>query len=388
MSYTYDAPVPGSALGVKETVASTGRFHGFPIRRLLAGVRGPAAGKELPDFTRQLATLLKAGSNTPAALEALVPDIQSPALREAVEALELATKRGLPLNKAMRAHPRIFDRVYTEIVAAGEQAGTPMEDMLDPLAAGLVTAEKIRSKIARAMIQPMFTLGATCLGGWYMIQTVVPTFAGIYEREGVDLPLVTRLLIELGNVAATVGDGALFAAGIGLLSLPKILASPAVRTVTDRMVLRIPIIGPLQTLGSVARFMRFFSMLLSTKTIHEAEAIQLAAQTAPNSAIAARLAAAAENVAAGTKNVSGALERTGVVPRIYIQILRTGEASGELPELTAYAAERLEERVMSQVEKAQEALIPLVMLIVIGVVALMMVALYGPMAGLYKVLLS
>ena len=84
-----------------------------------------------------------------------VPDIESPALREAVEALELATKRGLPLNKAMRAHPRIFDRVYTEIIAAGEHAGT-LERMLDPLATGLVTAEKIRSKVARAMIQPMF----------------------------------------------------------------------------------------------------------------------------------------------------------------------------------------------------------------------------------------
>lgn len=85
--------------------------------------------------------------------------------------------------------------------------------------------------------------------------------------------------------------------------------------------------------------------------------------------------------------MSGALERTGVIPRIYIQILRTGEKTGEVPELAAYAAERLEEKVMSQVEKAQEALIPLVMFIVIGVVALMMIGLYGPMAGLYKVLL-
>lgn len=386
MSFSYDTTIPGTAAGRSAFPPDGEGRNVFRLRRWVAHLRGPAHGKELPDFTRQLATLLKAGSNAPEALETLVPDIESPALREAVEALELATKRGLPLNKAMRAHPRIFDRVYTEIIAAGEHAGT-LDRMLDPLATGLVTAEKIRSKVARAMIQPMFTLGATFMGGWYMIQTVVPTFAGIYEREGVELPIVTRMLIALGNVASAAGDGAFFAAGIGLLLLPKILSLPAVRDVKDRLLLRIPIIGPLQKLSSVSRFMRFFSMLLSTKSIHEAEAIQLAAQTAPNSAVAARLAAAAQDVAAGTKKVSGALERTGVIPRIYIQILRTGEKTGEVPELAAYAAERLEEKVMSQVEKAQEALIPLVMFVVIGVVALMMIGLYGPMAGLYKVLL-
>ena len=387
MSFSYDTTIPGSAAGRSASPPDGEGRNVFRVRRWVAHLRGPAPGKELPDFTRQLATLLKAGSNAPEALETLVPDIESPALREAVEALELATKRGLPLNKAMRAHPRIFDRVYTEIIAAGEHAGT-LERMLDPLATGLVTAEKIRSKVARAMIQPMFTLGATFMGGWYMIQTVVPTFAGIYEREGVELPIVTRMLIALGNVASAAGDGAFFAAGIGLLLLPKILSLPAVRDVKDRLLLRIPIIGPLQKLSSVSRFMRFFAMLLSTKSIHEAEAIQLAAQTAPNSAVAARLAAAAQDVAAGTKKVSGALERTGVIPRIYIQILRTGEKTGEVPELAAYAAERLEEKVMAQVEKAQEALIPLVMFVVIGMVALMMIGLYGPMAGLYKVLLQ
>lgn len=384
MSYTYDsAPIPGAA----RSSASEGARAVQSIMRILSRMRGPAPSKELPDFTRQLATLLKAGTNAPEALETLVPDIESRALREAVEAIEVATKRGLPLNKAMRAHPRIFDRVYTEIVAAGEHAGT-LEEMLDPLASGLVTAEKIRTKVARAMIQPMFTLAATFMGGWYMIQTVVPTFAGIYEREGVTLPVVTRLLIALGNAASAAGDAAFFGAGLVLLMIPRLIALPGVRSVVDRVLLRLPVIGPLQRLGSVSRFMRFFSMLLATKAIHEAEAIQLAAQTAPNTAIAARLAAAAQDVAAGNKKVSGALERTGVMPRVYVQILRTGEKTGDDAALAAYAAERLEEKVMAQVERAQEALIPLVMFVVIGVVAVLMIGLYGPMAGMYKVLLQ
>jgi type IV pilus assembly protein PilC len=386
MSFTYDAvsAAPGfTAPGAGEP-AGPRRDRG--IFAYLAGLRGPSAKKELPDFTRQLATLLQAGTNAPEALETLRRDVQSRELRAAVEALEVATKRGLPLYAAMRRHPRIFDRVYTEIVAAGERSGT-LERMLDPLAAGLVTAEKIRSKVARAMIQPVFSLAATFLGGWYMIQKVVPTFAGIYEREGVELPAVTRGLIALANLASAAGDAGLIALGALLLLLPKLLGAPGVRAVTDRIVLRLPIIGPLARISSVSSFMRFFSMLLATEAIQEAEAIELAAQTAPNSGMAARLADAARDVAAGTTKVSGALERTGVVPRIYVQILRTGEATGQVTKLAAYAADRLEEKVMDQVEKAQAAVVPLATCVVIGVVAVILVGLYGPMTGLYKVLL-
>jgi hypothetical protein len=96
--------------------------------------------------------------------------------------------------------------------------------------------------------------------------------------------------------------------------------------VTDRVVLRLPIIGPLAQVSSVSSFMGLFSMLLATNAIQEAEAIELAAQTARNSSVAARLATAALDVAAGTHKVSGALRKTGVVPPVYVQILRTGEA--------------------------------------------------------------
>ena len=387
MSYRYDTPpVASSGLRASAPIARAPRIAGA-LSRMAVQLRGPAPAKELPDFTRQLATLLRAGTNTPEALETLVADLQSPALRRAVEALEEATKRGLPLHKAMRAHPAVFDRVYTEIVAAGEQAGT-LERMLEPLATGLITAERIRSRIARAMIQPAFTLAATLLGGWYMIQTVVPTFAGIYAQEGVELPVVTRILIAVGEATSAAGDLGFAAAGVGLLLLPKLLAAPRVRAVMDRLVIRLPILGPLQRLGSVARFMRFFSMLLSTKATHEADAIQLAAQTAPNSYIAAKLALAAQDVASGNRKVSGALERTGVIPRVYIQILRTGERTGEDAELAGYAADRLEEKVMAQVESGQEVLLPLVGFLVIAIVGFIMVGLFGPLTGLSGVLLN
>lgn len=387
MNFSYDTlpASPAGGLPLGEPAAPLPA-----LRRLMAqlsALRGPSAKKELPDFTRQLATLLQAGTNAPEALETLRRDVQSRDLRAAVEALELATKRGLPLHAALRRHPRIFERVYTEIVAAGERSGT-LERMLDPLAAGLVTAEKIRGRVARAMIQPLFSLAATFLGGWYMIQKVVPTFAGIYEREGVELPVVTRALIKLAHVASAAGDGGLVAIAAVLLLIPRVLAAPGVRSLTDRIVLRLPIVGPLARISSVSSFMRFFSMLLATESIQEAEAIELAAGTAANSAMAARLAAAARDVAAGSAKVSGALERTGVVPRVYVQILRTGESTGQVTRLAAYAADRLEEKVMDQVEKAQAAVVPLATCFVIAVVAVMLIGLYGPMTGLYKVLLK
>ncbi len=259
--------------------------------------------------------------------------------------------------------------------------------MLDPLAAGLITAGRIRSKVSRAMIQPMFSLGATFLGGWYMVQKVVPTFADIYQREGVELPIVTRFLIGVANLASAAGNTGLIVLATVFLLLPRVLDLPAVRGLSHRAVLRIPIVGPLSRNSSIASFMRFFSMLLSTEAIQEAEAIELAARTAPNRAIADRLAAAARDVAAGTRKVSGALERTGVVSPIHVQILRTGERTGQVARLASYAADRLEESVMGQVEKAQDAVVPLATCVVIAVVGVMLVGLYGPMTGLYEILL-
>lgn len=387
MRFTYEPELPAApTLRPHPSPATRGAALRAAAAALLAPLRGLRPAKELPDLTRQLATLLQAGTNTPDALATLRADVQSRELRAAVEALEVATKRGLALHEAMRRHPRIFDRVYTEIVAAGERAGT-LERMLDPLAAGLVAAERTRSRVARAMIQPLASLAATLLGGWYMVQKVVPTFADIYAREGVELPAVTRGLLALGRFAEGAGDAGLVVLGGGLLLLPKLLAAERVRPLADRVVLRLPVAGPLARLSSAARFMRFFSMLLSTDAIREAEAVALAARTAPNAALAARLAAAAPDVAAGTRTLASALERTGVLPPVCVQILRTGEATGQVARLAAYAADRLEERVNEQVERAQAAVVPLATGVVICVVGVMLVGLYGPMSGLYEVLL-
>jgi type IV pilus assembly protein PilC len=388
MVFTYDAApsrTAGSPADPRSSPGDRGQVR-QRVSAVRAGLRGPTARRELPDFTRQLATLLQAGTNAPEALETLCGDVQSPQLRVAVEALEVATKRGLPLHAAMRRHPKVFDRVYTEIVAAGERAGT-LERMLEKLAEGLVAAEKIRSRVSRAMVQPLFSLAAALLGGWYMVQKVVPTFAGIYEREGVELPVVTRALLALAELGASAGSAGMGVLAVTLLLLPKALALPGVRSASDRLVLRLPVFGPLARISSASSFMRFFSMLLAAESIQEAEAIELAAQTAANSAVAERLGAAARDVAAGTRKISGALQRTGVLPPIYVQILRTGEASGRVTELAEYAATRLEEKVMDQVEKAQAAVVPMATCVVIGVVAVMMIGLYGPMAGLYQVLL-
>jgi type II secretory pathway component PulF len=390
MSFTYEAdPAPraGGPAVSQDDGGTSPRGLASLVQENVARLRGPSAKRELPDFTRQLATLLQAGTNPPEALETLRGEIQSRELRAAVMSLEVATKRGLPLHAAMRRHPKVFDTVYTEIVAAGVEAGT-LERMLERLAVALVTAEKVRAKVARAMIQPLFSLAATLLGGWYMIQKVVPTFVGIYEREGVELPAVTRALLAMAEATEAVGDAGLIAAGVVLLFLPRVFAAPGVRSLVDRAVLRLPIIGPLAKISSVANFMRFLSMLLATDAIQEARAIELAARTARNSSIAGRLGTAARDVAAGTSKVAGALKRTGVVPPVYVQILRTGEATGKLTDLSGYAADRLEEKVLDQVEKAQAAVVPLATCVVIAMVAVMLIGLYGPMTGLYQVLMK
>lgn len=348
--------------------------------------RGPSARQELPRFSRQLATLLHAGTNAPEALETLGPGLASPELRRTVELLEVATKRGLPLYAAMREHPRVFDRVYTEIVAAGEQAGS-LSRMLDPLADGLVADERMRRTTRRAMIYPVFSLAATIIGGWYMVQRVVPTFASIYARDGVDLPGTTRVLLALSDLAGNAGEaGLLVAAGI-LLSIPRVLARPAVRARVDALVLRLPVLGHLARVRALSNFMRYFALLLSSGS-QEVDAIELAAQTAPNLVLAKKLGAAAREVATGSAKISAALQRTGVVPPTWVQVLQTGEKSGQLARLTTFAAARVEEEAEDAVAGVQALSEPLAITIVAGVVGFLVVGLYAPMANLYNVLLQ
>ena len=349
--------------------------------------RGPAARKELPGFTRQLSTLLHAGTNAPEALETLRPGVSSPELRRTVEALEIATKRGLPLYAAMREHPNVFDRVYTEIVAAGEQAGT-LSKMLDPLADGLVAEERLRRKTRRAMIYPVFSLAATVIGGWYMVQKVVPTFASIYEREGVELPSITRVLLALSDVAGRAGEAGMLVLAAVLIAIPRVLALPAVKPRVDALMLRLPVLGKLARVRSLSNFMRYFALLLSTGSIQEVDAIELAAQTAPNLALSEKLAAAAREVAMGTAKISTALQRTGVVPPTWVQVMQTGEKSGQLAHLTEFAAARLEEEAEDAVAGVQALSEPLALTIVALAVGFLVVGLYAPMANLYQVLLQ
>ena len=349
--------------------------------------RGPAASQELPGFTRQLSTLLHAGTNAPEALETLRPGLASPELQRTVEALEIATKRGLPLYAAMREHPRVFDRVYTEIVAAGEQAGT-LSKMLDPLADGLVAEERLRRKTRRAMIYPVFSLAATVIGGWYMVQKVVPTFASIYEREGVELPSITRVLLALSDVAGRAGEAGMLVLAAVLIAIPRVLALPAVKPRVDALMLRLPVLGKLARVRSLSNFMRYFALLLSTGSIQEVDAIELAAQTAPNLALSEKLAAAAREVAMGTAKISTALQRTGVVPPTWVQVMQTGEKSGQLAHLTEFAAARLEEEAEDAVAGVQALSEPLALTIVALAVGFLVVGLYAPMANLYQVLLQ
>ena len=384
MGFKDDAPATLSRAGA---LAGSHAALGAGVTSALERVRSPSARQELPTFTRQLATLLHAGTSAPEALETLRPGVVSRELRAAVEALELDTKRGLALSAAMRLHPNVFSRVYTEVVGAGEQAGT-LDRMLDPLAANLLLDERMRRKTKRAMAYPAFSLTATLLGGWYLLQNVVPTFASIYEREGAELPAITRVLLILSHAASHVGQLGMFAIVAALFALSRLLSRPSSKARLDAIALGIPVVARLARARANSNFMRYLSLLVSTESTPEGAAIELAAHTAPNSVLAGRLAAAAAEVAKGVARISVALAGTGVVPPLWVQVIQTGEKSGQLAEQAKYAADRLEEETEELMENMQGVARNTAMGIVAGAVGFLVIAIYAPMANLYQVLLK
>jgi hypothetical protein len=205
--------------------------------------------------------------------------------------------------------------------------------------------------------------------------------------EGVDLPAITRALLALSRIAGHTGEAGMLGIAAVLIAIPRVLAHPVMKPRADAIVLRLPVLGRLAQVRALSNFMRYFALLLSTGSIQEVDAIELAAQTSPNLALADRLAAAAREVAMGTAKISAALQRTGVVPPTWVQVMATGEKSGQLAQLTEFAAARLEEEAEDAVAGVRALSEPLALTIVALAVGFLVVGLYAPMANLYQVLL-
>jgi len=331
---------------------------------------------ELAIFTRQLASLLRAGMPMVQALATVRRQGSNRLLVAAVGDIEEALSReGGNLADCLEEHPRIFGAVYRGLVRAGEEGGNLVE-VLEGLADHLARSAKMRGQVVGAFIYPIFLVLVGTAAIFVLMAFVLPRFQEMFKGLGQQLPAATKALMAFSGFLAT-NWWAVLAGIVGsALILTALLRRPAVREALDRRLLRLPVLGKMWLKLEVARISRTLAALLGNG-VKMLDALAVTGQTARNLAIRRTFPAIIKGVAGG-RDLSAMTEEAGVFPSLMHSLLRTGEETGELPEMLSQLAEIYEAEADRAVAGAVRLLEPMLILLLGGAVAVIVAAVMLP----------
>ena len=341
--------------------------------RLRPGRRRGLGSEALARLTRQLATLLRGGLTLDAALNALVA--QRARYSEVLMGVRARVQEGYSFAEALSASRRTFPELLVATVGAGERIGR-LEEVLERLAEHFEKRQALRQQVRAALAYPMvltvFSLAIVSL----MLVYVVPQVTPVFVDSGVELPLLTRMLMTVSDFARTYGWLALLLAAAGGALLARALRLPAARSRLHKLVLRTPLFGALSRELNSARLMQSLATLTEAG-VSVWESLRVAARMLTNLPMREAAMDAAEEVSEG-KPAAEALDRSGLFPPLCIQLIASGEASGELHRLLGRAAETQERDLSARINTLTSLLQPLLILLVGGFVLLIVLSILMP----------
>ena len=333
-----------------------------------------AFGNEaLAQLTRQLATLLRGGLPLDAALNALAA--QRARHSQVLMGVRSRVQEGYSFAEALGASRRSFPELLVATVGAGERIGR-LEEVLERLAEHFEKSQALRQQVQAALAYPMvltvFSLAIVSL----MLVYVVPQVTPVFVDSGVELPLLTRVLIAVSDFARAWGWLALLAAAAGCGLLARALRLPAARLKLHRLLLRTPLFGALSRELNSARLMQSLSTLTDAG-VSVWESLRVAARMLTNLPMRQAAMDAARKVSEG-KPAAEALDRDGLFPPLCIQLIASGEASGELHQLLGRAAETQERDLSARINTLTSLLQPVLIMLVGGFVLLIVLSILMP----------
>ncbi len=348
---------------------SSGRRGSFGLRR--GGMR-PA---DLSLFTRQLATLLRAGAPLEEALGTAARQTQKTGVKRIILAVRARVVEGHPLATGLADYPQAFPELYRATVAAGEESGY-LDAVLERLADYTESRQITRQKLTQAMLYPILLsiMALAVLVG--LLGFVVPKVVAVFENLGQELPLLTRILLATSDFVRDWGVYlfvVLLLLGVGFA---RLLKRPAFRARMHRLQLRLPVVGPLIRGLNAARFARTLS-ILAASGVPILNALQISAQVMSNLPMRAAVEQAAVRVREGT-SIHRALEDSGHFPPMTIHLIASGESSGELDNMLERAATQQERETDATIGMALGIFEPLLIIIMGGVVLIIVLAILLP----------
>ena len=342
------------------------------------------AAQAVTDFTIQLATLSGAGIPIVRALTILEGQTKPGPFKEVLGELVEDVAAGTPMSEAMAKHPRVFDRLYSSMVKAGE-AGGVLDTILNRLATFREKAATIRAKIRGAMIYPAMIVVVAIVVVSLVITLVIPKFQEIFESFDVELPQVTLILLAISDTFVNYWY-LVFGIPIGLLLLHGLLMSRGgkYRFTMHRLLLRIPVLGAVLSRYLIASFSRTFGTLIQAGVPH-LDALAIVRETASNEVLHAAVEDIRRTVREG-EGIAQPMGETGVFDDLVVNMVDVGEATGELDGMLIKVAEAYEVQVDRKVDALFKVLEPLILLIMAVFVGFIVVALFMPLMKIMNTL--
>ncbi|MBI2924841.1 MAG: type II secretion system F family protein [Verrucomicrobia bacterium] len=347
----------------------------------IPGFGGKVKTKVLTVFTRQLATLVDAGLPLLRGLRVLEKQEKNVVLRRVINQLALSIEGGSTFSEALAQHPKIFNRLFVNMVKAGELGGV-LEVVLNRLSEFMEKAQKIKGKVVAAMFYPcaVMTVAVVILG--VLMVFVVPKFKQIFADmlEGRGLPPFTSFILGISDAIAnhifqTMG------VVIGVIVLFKILVSTKMgRRLWDKVKLNFPVLGPVITKVAISRFTRTLGTLVSSG-VPILQALTIVKETAGNVVVSEAVSAVHESVKEG-ETITAPLETSGVFPPMVISMVDVGEQTGALPEMLLKIADNYDDEVDNAVAAMTSLLEPIMIVFLAVVVGSIVIALFLPLITL------
>ncbi len=338
--------------------------------------------RDLALFARQLGVLYAAGIPILSALMAIRQQqgLARP-LVEAIRRLEERLASGASLAIAMRADPA-FPAIFTNLVSAGE-AGGHLDDALSQAAAYFQREYQLGRKVRSALTYPKFVaiiaLGIT----WFLLATVLPSFASIFASFDMELPAITRFMLAGSDWLVDWGWIVFTAIAIFLLAWRYWRTTPRGRATLDRLALRLPFFGQMLSLNAIARFCRTLGALTHSG-VNVVTSLQLAEQAVDNSVFTQAMRQAAAAIGQGSR-LASALEQTGLFPPLVTHMVRVGESSGSLDIMLRQVADFYDADLNSMAEQLTRLIEPIVILVVALIAGLIALAIALPMMQMVNI---
>ncbi|MDB6110201.1 MAG: pilC 1 [Pedosphaera sp.] len=365
----------------KPKARGKGKKGGGSMQIKIPGLSGRVKSKVLTTFTRQLATLVDAGLPLLRGLRVLEKQEKNPTLKNIIGDLSLSIEGGSTFSEGLAQHPKVFNRLYVNMVKAGELGGV-LEVVLNRLSEFMEKAQKIKGKVIAAMFYPVAVMiVAVVIMGVLMIY-VIPQFKSVFAGmlEGAQLPSFTRFVLAISD--AVKDHFLITVAGMVVVVIIFMLTirTKLGRRVFDKFKLKMPLVGPVISKVAISRFTRTLGTLVSSG-VPILQALTIVRETAGNVIVGAAVHAVHESVKEG-ETITAPLEASGVFPPMVISMVDVGEQTGALPEMLLKIADNYDEEVDNAVAAMTSLLEPIMIVFLAVVVGSIVIAMFLPLIAL------